>query len=57
MSKPTWLCVRTLENKKNMKKINFVTRHKGGGGGVTNVESVPAWAQPYVQKAMGAAAS
>jgi len=38
-----------------MKRIKFVTMHKGGGGSVTNVESVPAWAQPYIQKAMGTA--
>lgn len=40
-----------------MKKIKFITRHKGGGGGggTTVVESVPAWAQPYVQQAMGTA--
>jgi hypothetical protein len=38
-----------------MKKLKFVTRHKGGGGGTTTVESVPAWAQPYIQKAMSTA--
>lgn len=35
-----------------MKRIKFVTRHKGGGGGTTTVEQVPAWAQPYVSNAM-----
>lgn len=41
-----------------MNKIKFVTRHKGGGGGgTTTVESVPAWARPYVEQAMGTAQS
>jgi len=36
-----------------MSKIKFVTRHKGGGGGGTTVvESVPAWATPYISKTM-----
>jgi hypothetical protein len=34
-----------------MKRIQFTTRYKGGGGGgVTTVESIPAWARPYMEK-------
>lgn len=34
-----------------MKRIHFTTRYKGGGGGgVTTVESIPAWARPYMER-------
>jgi len=33
-----------------MKRIQFTTRYKGGGGGVTTVESIPAWARPYMER-------
>ena len=32
-----------------MKKIQFVTRFKGGGGTTTN-STIPEWAQPYMEK-------
>jgi len=31
-----------------MKRIQFVTRHKGGGGAAPT-ESIPAWARPYME--------
>jgi len=38
-----------------MKKIKFITMHKGGGGGTTTVQQVPDWARPYIEGAMGQA--
>jgi hypothetical protein len=38
-----------------MNKIKFVTRYKGGGGSpstTTTVQSIPDWAQPYIEKTM-----
>jgi hypothetical protein len=33
-----------------MKQIKFTTRYKGGGGSPAPVESIPAWARPYMEK-------
>jgi len=37
-----------------MKRIQFTTRYKGGGGTVTN-ETIPAWARPYIENVGNAA--
>mgnify|MGYP000580714418 CR=1 FL=1 len=33
-----------------IKRIQFVTRYKGGGGGTTVTPTIPEWAQPYMQR-------
>jgi hypothetical protein len=37
-----------LENKQ-MKRIQFTTRYKGGGGGTTTNSTIPEWARPYME--------
>jgi hypothetical protein len=32
-----------------MKRIQFVTRHKGGGGGTQTNSTIPEWARPYME--------
>jgi hypothetical protein len=33
-----------------IKRIQFVTRYKGGGGGTTTTPTIPDWAAPYIQR-------
>ena len=40
-----------------MKRIHFTTRYKGGGGGTTITETIPAWARPYMERVASTAES